>query len=302
MLDLDFAFFNLRNQDRRGLIYRKSILDRLAPLFFSPRVEKLIHLDGLNSQGCNILLPLGPGNLRLLDAEKQENISQRSTEILEDYQLPAMAVDRLHKEQLRLLFPSLPLVFGDNFIKALASVFIREIHSRRGIKKVIITGETEYFPEFVAETAALGVPVSLQSTHPSRYEILAYHLLYEKGQAVSTSYLKPEKWERGELVLMFDPDMRQMAISSPRAFCIKFNDQVKGLSREMENHLAGNGIDPVLHNLAPILEISLLAKAGFFGSNAEQDNAREEEGRKFLLLQELGNQTGLWELFLDKAI
>ena len=53
----------------------------------------------------------------------------------------------------------------------------------------------------------------------------------------------------------------------------------------MENHLAGNGIDPVLHNLAPILEISLLAKAGF-GSNAEQDNAREEEGRKFLLLQE----------------
>ncbi|MDD2511192.1 MAG: hypothetical protein PHP26_10700 [Syntrophomonas sp.] len=302
MLDLDFAFFSLKNQDRRGLIYRKSILDRLAPLFFPPRVEKLIYLDGLNSRGCNISLPLGPGNLRLLDVEKQENISLRSAEILEAYQLPAMAVDRLHKEQLRPLFPSLPLVFGDNFIKALASVFVREILSRRGIRKLIITGETEYFSEFIAETAALGVPVSLQSTHPTRYEVLAYHLLYEKGQAVSTSYLKPANWERGELVLMFDPDRRQMAISSPRAFCIKFSDQVKGLSREMETHLAGNGIDPALHNLAPILEISLLAKAGLLGCSAEQNNAREEEGRKFLLLQELGKQTGLWELFLDKAI
>lgn len=301
MPDLDFAFFNLRKQDRRGLIYRKSILDRLAPLFFPPRIEKIIHLDGLNARGCNISLPLGPGNLQALNAEKQGNISQRSAAILKDYNLAAMAVDRLHKEQLRLLFPSFPLVSGDNFIKALASIFIREQLSRRAIKKIILIGETEYFPEFVAEIASLGIPLSLQSAHPSRHEILAYQLLYEKGQAVSSSYLKPDRWQKGELVLMFDPDRQQMAINSPRAFCIRFSNQSQGFSSEIESHLVRNGIDPALHNLAPILEISLLAKAGVLAQNAEKNNTRNDGGREYLLLQELGEQAGIWEHFLDKA-
>ncbi len=305
MPEPDFAFFNLRNRDRRGLICRKPIFDRLLPLFFSPRVEKLISIEGLNTQGLGITLPLGPGNLHSLDAKSQEKINRRSEEILRNHRLPAMAADRSHKEQLRLLFPSLPLLFGDNFIKALATVFVQKTLSRREIKKIIITGETEYFPEFVAEIASLGVPVSLQSLHPSRHEILAYHLLYEKGQAISSSYLQPEKWGKGELVLMFDPDGQQMAISSPRAFCLKISDQTRGFFAEVEQHLDSNGIDPALHNLAPLMEISLLAKAGYLSVFAErngQNNIREEEGRKYLLVQELGKQAGLWEPFLDKAI
>ncbi|WP_278279244.1 hypothetical protein [Syntrophomonas palmitatica] len=36
MFKLDFAFFNIMNYDRRGLLFQKVILERLAPVFCSP--------------------------------------------------------------------------------------------------------------------------------------------------------------------------------------------------------------------------------------------------------------------------
>lgn len=301
MFDLDFAFYNLKNADRRGIFCQKFILDRLAPVLFNPRVERLIDLRDLGARGCNIMLPLGPGNLRMLEPENQENIVNKSTAILEDFNLPAMAVDRRHKKQFSELFQNLPLVFGDNFIKALASVLVRETISRRDIKKLVVIGDTDYFLEFIGEISNLGIPVSLQSDHPSRQEILAYHLLYEKGHAVSTSYIKPQNWQRGDLILMLDQDQRQLAITYPRAFYLKLSNNACNLALELEQRLQQNGIDHALHNLAPIMEISLLAKAGICDRDAEQNNAREE-GRCFLFLQELGYELGLWDLFLDKAI
>ncbi|MDD3269205.1 MAG: hypothetical protein PHX14_07780 [Syntrophomonadaceae bacterium] len=302
MLDLDFAFYNLKSMDRRGIFCRKYILDRLAPVFFSPRVEKLIDLRDLGARGCNIRLPLGPGNLRMLEPETQENIVNKSTAILEDFKLPAMAVDRRHKKQFSELFKSLPLVFGDNFIKALASVLVRETLSRRDIKKLVVVGDTDYFADFINEISNLGIPVSLQSHHPSRQEVLAYRLLYEKGHAISTSYIKPQQWQRGDLVLMFDSDQQQLAITYPQAFYIKLGNDACNFALELEHRLYSNGIDHALHNLAPILEISLLSKAGIWDRGIEQNNAKGEEGQCFLLLQELGYELGLWDLFLDKAI
>ncbi|MDD2620412.1 MAG: hypothetical protein PHC92_07065 [Syntrophomonadaceae bacterium] len=302
MFDLDFAFYNLKNTDRRGIFCQKFILDRLAPVFFGPRVERLIDLQDLGSRGCNITLPLGPGNLKMLEPQNRENIVNKSKAILEEYNLPAMAVDRRHKKQFSELFNQLPLVFGDNFIKALASVMIRETLSRRNINKLVVVGDTEYFADFICEISNLGIPVSLQSHNPCRQEVMAYRLLYEKGHAVSTSYIKPQHWQRGDLILMFDPDQQQLAITYPQAFYIKLSNEVCNLALELENRLQKNGIDYLLHNLAPILEISLLSKAGIWGSDAEQNNAREGEGQRFLVLQKIGYELGLWDLFLDKAI
>lgn len=302
MLDLDFAFYSLKSTDRRGIFCQKFILDRLAPVFFAPRVERLIDLRDLGSKGCNIILPLGPGNLRMLEPENQENIVNKSAAILEDFNLPALAVDRRHKKQFSELFNRLSLVFGDNFIKALASVLVKETLSRRDIKKLVIVGDTDCFADFITEISNLGIPVSLQSYHPGRQEILAYRLLYEKGHAVSTSYINPQNWQRGDLILMFDPDQQQLAITYPQAFYIKLSNDVSDLALELENRLQNNGISHALHNLAPILEISLLSKAGIWGENAEQNDARGEEGQRFLILQKLGYELGLWNLFLDKAI
>jgi len=42
MLDLDFAYLSLQTSDRKGLAGRKYFLDRLAPLFYGPRIARLI--------------------------------------------------------------------------------------------------------------------------------------------------------------------------------------------------------------------------------------------------------------------
>ena len=62
MADLDFGFLNILYGDKKGLIYQKYFLDRLAPIFFPPRVARLVELRGLDSRICSIVLPLGPGN------------------------------------------------------------------------------------------------------------------------------------------------------------------------------------------------------------------------------------------------
>lgn len=158
MLDLDFAFFKLNNDEKRGLFYRKYFLNRLGPVFFSPRVEKLIQLNDLNFTGCQISMPLGRGNMELIEPEKQQTMLKRSTEIVQSYQLPNMAVDRRLKQQLLKLSIGFPLVFGDNFIKALAAAITARMLSKREIKRIIMVGEVEHYAEFIGGISLCGVP------------------------------------------------------------------------------------------------------------------------------------------------
>lgn len=305
MLDLDFAFFNLNHNEKRGLVYRKYFLDRLGPVFFSPRVEKLIQLSDLNFQGCQISMPLGPGNLSLIEPETRQLMLKRSAEIVEDYKLPSMAVDRRLKQQLLELSISFPLVFGDNFIKALAVALTARMLSRREIKRVIMVGETDYFAEFISGICTYGVPLSIQTTFPARYEVMTYRLLYEQGYAVSTSVLSPQSWGSGDLVFIFDPEQETLALAFPGVCCVRLTNNGCGLVPELEARLRENGMASNLYNLAPIMETCMLAEAGFLSPGGEQiraNGANPGDGQKFLALQQVGNEMGLWDRFLDKAI
>jgi hypothetical protein len=305
MLDLDFAFLNLNHSEKRGLMYRKYFLDRLGPVFFSPRVEKLIQLSGLNFQGCQISMPLGPGNLSLIEPETRQLMISRSAAIAREYQLPRLAVDRRLKQHLLELSISFPLVFGDNFIKALAVALTARMLSRRELKRVILVGETEYFTDFIEAICAYGIPLSIQTRFPARYEIMAYHLLYEKGYAVSTSVLSPHTWDEGDLIFIFDPREEGAAAVLPRVCCIRLVDNSCGLAPELEAKLGRNGMLNRLYNLAPIMETCMLAEAGFLSFDGEKigtNGANSNEGRKFLGLQQVGAELGLWDLFLDKGI
>ncbi|MGS0763245.1 hypothetical protein [Syntrophomonas curvata] len=305
MLDLDFAFLNLNHDEKRGLVYRKYFLDRLGPVFFSPRVEKLIQLSDLNFRGCQISMPLGPGNLSLIEPETRQLMLNRSVDIAREYQLPGLAADRRLKQQLHELSISFPLVFGDNFIKALAVALTARMLSRREIKRVILVGETDYFSDFIGGICAHGIPLSIQTRFPARYEVMAYRLLYEKGYAVSTSVLSPQTWNEGELVFILDPREEGVAVAFPRVCCIRLTNNSCGLAPELEAKLDRNGIVNNLYNLAPIMETCMLAEAGFLSSGGEKiwaNGATLEEGQKFLGLQQVGAELGLWDLFLDKAI
>lgn len=302
MLDLDFAFFNMMATNKQGLVYRKFFLDRLAPILFSPRLEKLINFNGLGLQGGNILLPLGQGNWDLLEPGIKKIILDKSLTILEQYQLPALAIDRRLKNDFLSLFDNFPLVFGDNFIKALASVLVQEFIFRKAVKRIIVVGEIPEMPGLLEDFRQYGIPVSIQNNHPSASEIMAYHLLYEKGVAISTSYINPREWERGDLVVLFNTE--NLTWAAPASFMLDLTCDGSLLAPELANALKLREMDTSMHTMAPILESCLLAKAGFTGTGEEPNNAVAAPAGKGIGAEfnQIGEDMGLWDFFLDKDI
>jgi hypothetical protein len=292
MLDLDFAFFNLINETKRGLVYKKVFLDKLAPFFFAPRLERLIKIRYIAACGGHILLPLGIDNLNVLPMGKQILMAQKTEDLLKQYQLEKLAVDRRLKNCLPRIFPERELVFGENFIKALAHVLIKGYISRYEICRLIVVGNIEELHLFIESLEQYRMPVSIQTVTPHRDEIFARQLLYEKGQAVSTSYLAPENWEPDDLVIIFDDNIRLM--DKKRITVIFLNNYSDNLAPELESELAEHNLEPKLFNLAPILESCLREKAGISDTD-------EETVSDFFDLEELGYQRGLWDHFLDKV-
>lgn len=303
MLELDFAFFNFIDHDKQGLAYRKFFLDRLPPLFFSPRLEKIIELTAMRARGCLIKLPLGTGNWHNISQERQKILLEKSVNILKEHNINYLAVDRRCKRYLLPLAGSYALVFGDSFIKALAMVLIKEQILRRKISRLILIGEIDYYSEFIEEISKIGIPVSLQSVNPAAYEVAFYKLFYEHGCAVSNSYITPENWGKGDLVVFFDQPAARLALHLPEVISLHFDNQSCGITYELESDLERCGLTGRLCNLAPILETCLMAKAGFLTFNSEPEKADNSQyGKFFLKILEAGDNIGVWDLFLDKGI
>lgn len=303
MIELDFAFLNMMQTNKQGLVYRKFFLDRLAPVLFSPRLEKLVSLGRLGLKGGNILLPLGQGNWDMLEPWMKKAIAEKSITILKEYQVPALAVDRRLKNEFFSLINNYPLIFGDNFIKALASVLVREFISRRPIKRIIVAGEIPEMPGLLEDFRQYGIPVSIQNNNPSASEIMAYHLLYEKGVAVSTSYINPMEWEKGDLAVLFEAD--NLAWAAPSSFIIDLTSNGTCLAPELANTLRLREMDASINTIAPILESCLWSKAGFIDKREEQNNAVTVlPGPKNVWFEfsKIGEEIGLWDFFLDKGI
>ena len=304
MLDLDFAFFNMREDNRKGLANRKTFLDRLAPFLFPPRVERLINFGRMGLKGCNVMLPLGEGNWSILNQDNRGLMIEKTGAILNEYELPRMGVDR----RLMGIFSAeehrLPVVYGDQFISVLAAVMIDGMISRHDINKLVLVGDIPHMEPLINYISSYKIPVSVQNYHPGRYEIMAYRLLYEEGLAVSNSYLNPQNWSKGELIISVEPRSRSLALASPQAFYIRLDDERSGLAPELEQVLMGSGLNPKLHTLAPILESCLLAQAGKIDHDGEEGDFNKEIKRKELHqdMIEAGRELGLWEPFLDKGL
>ncbi|MDD3365489.1 MAG: hypothetical protein PHZ03_10945 [Syntrophomonas sp.] len=293
MLDLDFAFFNMRDSNRQGLANRKSFLDRLAPILFPPRVKQLIHFGRLGLKGCNVLLPMGEGNWTILNPDNRGRMIEKTEAILNDYELPRMGVDRRLKSLFLTQEHSLHLVFGDHFISALAAILVEKTIALQDIKKLILVGDIPDLCPLLNNVSRYHIPISVQNYHPVGNEIMVHRLLYEEGLAVSNSYVNPHNWGRGDLVVSFEPGSRSLAIASPEVFGIRLDDDSSGLAPELEQVLAGAGLNPKINTLAPILETCLLAQAGYFNPNGEDIHQA---------LIAAGDGIGLWEPFLDNGL
>jgi hypothetical protein len=297
MFELDFAFLNMKNQDRTGLAFRKVFLDRLAPLFFGPRVQTLVDFEPLGFKGCSVLLPLGPANWNILTPDLQENILQQSQPILNDYCVSGLGIDRLLKKQLLQLSTSFPLIFGDNFIKALAFAMIRYYLSCRAFKRLVVVGEMPDMQEFVQSLKQFDIPVSIQNYFPGSYEVMAYHMLYEKGIAISTSYLNPRDWEPGDLVIMVESVYSKYIPLATQPVLVNLTDESRGLAPRLERCLEQRGLAPGMNVMAPVLESCLLNQAGSTSASGEET----ENIPLWEQMEHLGDHAGMWDYFLDKA-
>lgn len=299
MLELDFAFLNMMNRNRQGLAARKFFLDRLAPVFFSPRVENLINFGDLGVKGCNVFLPLGQANWKQLEDDKRATILARSEGILQDYALPGMAADRRMKKSLGITAPAYPVIYGDSFIKALAAVLVRQSIESRSIDKIVVVGDMIELLPLLENLSRFPVPISVQNTHPTRHEVTAHKLLYEKGMAISNSYVNPESWQKGDLIVLFESGYRRMVLASPQAFYIELANESRGLAPSLEKALLMVGMDASLQTLAPILESCLYTKAGIQHQYVENEQLdfKPDHNEEFAKLIEAGEEMGVWEPF-----
>jgi len=304
VLELDFAFFNMRSYNRQGLANRKPILDKLAPLLFSPRVERLIYFGRLGLKGCNLNLPLGEGNWSILNHDNRDLMLARTRAILEDYALPRMGVDRRLKNIFTAEEHHLSLIFGDCFLSVLAGVLINQAVSRHEIKRLILLGDIPHLWPLIQTISGHQIPISLQNFCPKRYEIMVHRLLYEEGLAVSNSCINPQSWEQGDLVLSVEPQQARIRLASPHIFQIRLDDECSGAAPELEQVLQEAGLDPQMYNLAPILESCLLAQAGKSVHSGESNylDAEFMSADVYREMMEAGYHLGMWEPFLDKAV
>lgn len=304
MLELNFAFFHMMNHKRQGLAGRKYFLDRLAPAFYKPRVETLISFEDFSWKGCNLLMPLGQENWAMLEPVIQDQMINRGQTILGDYSLQEMAVDRTLKSLLQARNSAASFCFGDEFVKALAVVVGRKVLSRHAINRLILVGEIPGLERFLEVLSHFETPITVQSSQPSRYEIMDYRLLYEKGLAVSNGLIQPRNWQKGDLILAFEPGHYEFVVTAPGLFFFGLDDSGEGLAPDLENILEFAGLNPALHTLAPILESCLCTKAGFQGLGEEITMSGTDAvlNRSFESLIQAGDEIGLWESFLDKGI
>ena len=301
MLDLDFAFLNIVNQNKTGPGYKKIFLDMLAPFFFAPRLQKIIKLPYMEACGGNIMIPLGSSQLNLLKQAGRQAMAQRLTAMLQEYQLKFLAADRRLQGEITDIFPGQVMVFGDNFIKALAHVFIENILEHRNLQRIIVVGSIEDFPFFVHSLNRFGLPISIQTLCPQQQEALVHQLLYEKGLAVSISLLNPDHWGKDDLAIIFADLPGVFPGNRNAGLTINLNNHGCALAPGLNSEFERNGLLPAMYNMAPILESCLLAKAGFNGRGAESI-AADDVKAEFTNLEKIGRQWGLWNVFLDKVI
>jgi len=302
MLELDFAFFNMMNSNRQGLAKQKFLLDRLAPLFYGPRVERLIDLSELGFKGLNIHMPLGEGNWQNLQEDRQRLLLRRSEEILGEYELEWMAVDR----RLKRVFTSAPgklCRFGDHFILALAVTLIERTISRHAIDRLILAGDIPYLVPLIENLSQYQIPISVQNYYPVRCELIIHRLMYEKGLAISNSAISPQNWGKGDLVIFFDAHCQRFTVGRPQAFYINLEDNRRCLAPDLENQLSKAGLESGLYTLAPIMESCIAAQAGIAAMGREEDRAAcPETAFDFEDIVAAGRVMDLWFYFADTLL
>ena len=305
MLKLDFAIMNLIEEKSSGVIRQKAILDRLTPYLLTPRIETLIDFSDIGSKGCKITMPIHEDHWQNLAVEAKIKLMEKLKILIDEFELKTLSIDRSLKNyftQEDSMAQS--FLFGDFFIKALAQVSIEKKISEYPLKKLIIIGDVVNFEGFLESISKYQLAMSLQNLKPIKYEKLCYKMLYEKGIALSNSFLSPYNWQKSDLVIILQDGYEKYFLHLNPKYLIKLNNQSRGHAKELESELEGRGINSTLGNLAPMIESSILAGENILNIRDEksvEDYIKKTHTEEITNnIQKIGQELGLWEIFLDK--
>lgn len=265
-------------------MFKQSVLNRVAPLFFGPRLSRVIRLKGVGLQAQELLIPLGNENWESLNPQIRDYFVQKVVNLSRKQGIESLGVTRnLEPGTLESMTTQRR---GDSFIIALALLRIGEgLEKIRGRRVILVSDQKLAFPLAVISSERFKVPVFLQSINPRQHEATAMRMLRQEGLAIALSKLSPGKWADDDIVILLDENYQDWGNADYKGVRINLFDSSRGHAPELEAELQQQGINPALCNLAPLLEAHILN-----GTNCNpQDNVEIIKGK--------GGR--IWDYFLD---
>lgn len=294
--------------ERKGVLARPGVLNKLAPYFYTPRWQSSVMLKEVGLEGEHIVIPMGFNNWHQLAPSTKERLADRIELLCSRHEIDVLGVSRqleptegpfngwpksLNSDNAPISSQAnnknVPLLArkGDCFITVMARLRVEIFLNRVAARRIIVAGDgpdAMYLAYYLNDRIKL--PVILQSREPGSHESAAARLLYKEGIALSLAMFAPGKWNKNDIVVLFDEYYVYWGSLYGNGYKLDFGCSSSGHIPLLEQRLAEQGIDPALHNLAPLLEAHLLADAD--GDKRELMSAVEQKGAE------------LWKYLLDK--
>jgi hypothetical protein len=276
----NIALLSLLPGEKKGPLFKPRVLNRIAPFFFSPRLRGALVIPELGLTGFRLMIFMGPTNWENMEEKNKLHFAQRVHTICVDRGISELGVSRRLDTRL---FAGCD---GENFVTAWALVWIKEQVTKHKVRRLVII--SDHNPELLVQSMMerYSLPVTWQSNEPVKHEPEALKLLYRTGIPVSLAPFQPQDWEAGDLIICRGEGYANWACHYGKGSMLNLSNGSKGHAPVLEQALSKQGLDPGLHNLAPLLE-AYCAQGSNRGPR-EIINVMEQMG------------DGIWSYFLDK--
>lgn len=276
------AFLAMRDRERLGLLGQAETLNRVAPLLFRPRLNRVFFVPEADVTGFLISLPIGTGNWQSLNEETRIRLLQQADRLCAGFGAEEVILPGgIRQDRLDGILP------GDRFTAVMVALKLAQRLERTNCRRVVVVAERGVgflTAALIAERFRL--PVVLQCRAPATKEASAMRLLYEAGIPIAISGVNRDQWGPEDVVIVLD-DLEEEP-NQGLLFYLDACPNSAGHAPLLESRLASQRVPPRLSLLAPLLEARLATGA---------DPAKERE----IVHAIEENGSPIWYYFLDKG-
>ena len=291
----------IANRPQGGPLFKPAVLNKVASLFFAPRISRTIRIKEVGLEVRELHIPLENESLYYLDPRLKEQFRQKLEALCRKLGIESLGISRVLRPGI--MSPrTVEGRRGDYFIISLALLRLEEMLECIRAQRVILVSDQELAYTLAVEISErFKLPVFLQTANPRQHEPAVLTMLRQQGLALSLALLKPAGWKEDDIIFILDEKYRwcqgdgsrdtktgvKRTVPLTPLTPIDLSDGSEGQAPELEVSLQEQGLNPALHHLAPLMEAYLLD-----GKDGEPQGIikhLEEEGAR------------VWDYFLDKV-